>query len=71
MDDLAYTDSMIKEIQELLTDARQRVAAQANTKLLSTYWNIGRIIIDFPFPIFSLCAAFIRPIRFNRRCLLN
>lgn len=26
---------------------------------------------DFPFPIFNLCAAFIRAIKFNRRCLSN
>ena len=46
MDDLAHTDSMIKEIRELLTSARQRVAVQINTELLSTYWNIGRIIVE-------------------------
>lgn len=46
MDDLAYTNSMIQEIKELLTGSRQRVAAQVNTELLSTYWNIGRIIVE-------------------------
>ncbi|MCM1386131.1 MAG: PDDEXK nuclease domain-containing protein [Bacillus sp. (in: Bacteria)] len=47
MDDLAYTDSMINEIRELLVSARQRVAIQVNTELLSTYWNIGRIIVEY------------------------
>lgn len=46
MSELPYTDSMIDEIKELLLSARQRVAAQVNTELLSTYWNIGRIIVE-------------------------
>ena len=46
MSDLAYTNSMMNEIRELLKTARQRVAVQVNTELLSTYWNIGRIIVE-------------------------
>ena len=46
LDDLAYTNSMMDEIRELLLSARQRVAVQVNTELLSTYWNIGRIIVE-------------------------
>ena len=46
MDDLTYTTSMIQEIKELLSGARQRVAVQVNNELLSTYWNIGRIIVE-------------------------
>ena len=46
MSDLAYTNSMMNEIRELLIAARQRVAVQVNTELLSTYWNIGRIIVE-------------------------
>ena len=46
MSDLAHTDSMINEIRELLLHARQSVAAHINTELLSTYWNIGRIIVE-------------------------
>ncbi|MCM1251887.1 MAG: PDDEXK nuclease domain-containing protein [Clostridium sp.] len=38
---------MINEIRELLVSARQRVAIQVNTELLSTYWNIGRIIVEY------------------------
>lgn len=101
MSDLAYTNSMMNEIRELLKTARQRVAVQVNTELLSTYWNIGRIIVEheqqskdraeygkqllkelskaltnefgkgFSVPIFNLCGGFIKPIKFNRRCLLN
>ena len=43
---LAHTDSMINEIRELLLNARQRVAVQVNTELLSTYWNIGKVIVE-------------------------
>ena len=46
MSDLAYTDSMIDEIRELLLNARQKVATLINTELLSTYWNVGRIIVE-------------------------
>lgn len=46
MSDLAYTDSMIDEIRELLLNARQKVATHINTELLSTYWNVGRIIVE-------------------------
>ena len=38
---------MINEIRELLINARQHVAAQVNTELLSTYWNIGRVIVEY------------------------
>lgn len=37
---------MIEEIKKILLSARQRVAVQVNTELLSTYWNIGRIIVE-------------------------
>ena len=45
LSDLTYTDSMMNEIRELLLNARQRVAVQVNTELLSTYWNVGKIIV--------------------------
>ena len=46
MNDLSYTSSMMNEIRELLLNARQRVATKVNTELLTTYWNIGRIIVE-------------------------
>lgn len=46
MSDLAYTDSMMDEIRALLLNARQKVATHINTELLSTYWNVGRIIVE-------------------------
>ena len=47
MSDLTHTNSMMNEIRELLLNARQRVAVQVNTELLSTYWNVGKIIETF------------------------
>lgn len=46
LSDLTHTNSMMNEIRELLLNARQRVAVQVNTELLSTYWNIGKIIVE-------------------------
>lgn len=79
MSGLVYTDSMINEIRELLLNARQRVAVHVNTELLSTYWNVGRIIVEHEqdskdradYGKQNLCAAFIKAIEFNRQCLLN
>lgn len=38
---------MILEIRELLENSRKNVAQQVNTQLLTTYWNIGRIIVEY------------------------
>jgi len=46
LSDLTHTNSMMNEIRELLLNARQRVAVQVNTELLSTYWNVGKIIVE-------------------------
>ncbi len=46
MNNLTYTNSMMNEIREILQSARQCVAIQVNTELLSTYWNIGKIIVE-------------------------
>jgi len=39
-------NSMIVEIKEVLKTARQNIAKQVNAELLTTYWNIGRIIVE-------------------------
>ena len=44
---LTPNNSMILEIRELLDNARKNVAQQVNTQLLTTYWNIGRIIVEY------------------------
>lgn len=46
MYDLTYADSIIKEIKQVLADARERVAVKVNTELLTAYWNVGRIIVE-------------------------
>ena len=38
---------MVLEIRELLEKARKTVAQQVNAQLLTTYWNIGRIIVEY------------------------
>ncbi len=38
---------VVHEISDLLATARSNVARQVNSELLSTYWNIGRIIAEY------------------------
>ena len=38
---------VVHEIGDLLAAARSNVARQVNNELLSTYWNIGRIIGEY------------------------
>ena len=39
--------SVVSEIRPVIDAARNNVARQVNTELLSTYWNIGRIICEY------------------------
>lgn len=39
--------SIILKIRELLENARKNTAQQVNIQLLTTYWNIGRIIVEY------------------------
>ena len=39
--------SLVEEIKSVLNAARSNVARQVNNELLSTYWNIGRIIAEY------------------------
>ncbi len=38
---------IIQDIKQVLAQARERVAREVNNELLSTYWNIGRIICEY------------------------
>ena len=38
---------VVHEVGDLLAAARSNVARQVNSELLSTYWNIGRIIAEY------------------------
>lgn len=38
--------NMIEEIKGILSSARKNVAKQVNTELLTSYWNIGRVIVE-------------------------
>lgn len=44
---LTPDNPMILEIRELLDSARKNVAQQVNAQLLTTYWQIGRIIVEY------------------------
>lgn len=44
---LSPENPMILEIRELLENARKNIARQVNTELLTTYWQIGRIIVEY------------------------
>lgn len=46
MDRLSTTSLMVTEIKLLLENARKNIAQQVNTELLTTYWQIGRIIVE-------------------------
>ena len=37
---------VIKEIRDILEEARNNVARQVNNELIAAYWNIGRINVD-------------------------
>ncbi len=39
--------SLFQDIRKILQESRQNVAIQVNVQLLNTYWNIGRVIIEF------------------------
>ncbi len=39
--------SLLQDIRKILVQSRQNVAVQVNIQLLNTYWNIGRVIIEF------------------------
>ncbi len=40
------TERMAQEIKELLEAARSKVARVVNNEIISTYWNVGRIICE-------------------------
>lgn len=41
------TALLVSQIGELIAEARRRVAVQVNTMLLTTYWHIGQLIVDY------------------------
>ena len=46
MDKIA-DNSIINEIKQILFSARENVAKAVNNELLTAYWNIGRIIVEY------------------------
>ena len=39
-------NKIIEQIKSLLESARQKVAAEVNSTLIATYWQIGKIIVE-------------------------
>jgi len=44
--DVIVYQEMIDEIKEIMRAARNNVAREVNSELLSAYWNIGRVIVE-------------------------
>jgi predicted nuclease of restriction endonuclease-like (RecB) superfamily len=40
-------DNLLKEIRLLVQQERHTIAQKINTELLLTYWNVGRLIVDY------------------------
>lgn len=39
--------TVINEIKAIISAARNNVALQVNKELLHSYWNIGRIVVEY------------------------
>ncbi|MBQ9254471.1 MAG: DUF1016 family protein [Bacteroidales bacterium] len=40
-------DGLVKQIASLLDNARRQIAQQVNSQLVFTYWNIGKLIVEY------------------------
>ena len=40
-------NSLLKEIRQLVEQARHNVARSINTELLLTYWHVGSLIVEY------------------------
>ena len=43
---LSANSGLYYQIANLITEARQSVVAHVNTTLLTTYWNVGKLIVE-------------------------
>ena len=43
---LERIDGLLDSIRSIIIDARKNVAKNINTELLSTYWKIGKLIVE-------------------------
>ena len=41
------TNEMIEQIKQVMGQARTNVAKAVNNELITAYWNIGRIIVEY------------------------
>ena len=47
LENTSEMSSILQEIKIVLDTARNNVAREVNTELLSAYWNVGRIICEY------------------------
>ncbi len=47
MNELTLIAPVVQEIKTVLENARSNVAREVNNELLTAYWNIGRIIVEY------------------------
>jgi len=47
MNNLLTINNLAEQIKLLLSQARQNTAQLVNTQLLNTYWEIGRMIVEY------------------------
>lgn len=50
MSEFESVSPLLQEIRELMQNAKLNVAKLVNTTLLSTYWQVGRIIVEYEQP---------------------
>lgn len=43
----AKYNNLLKEIRQLVEQARHNVTRSINTELLTTYWNVGRLVVEY------------------------
>ena len=46
MDKITNTTDMINEIKVILQNSKSNIAQHVNTELLTSYWSIGKIIVE-------------------------
>ena len=46
MNEVKIPQEMVNEIRDIMNTARQNVAKQVNSELITAYWNVGRVIVE-------------------------
>lgn len=46
-DEQSVQNQLVRQIGQLIVEARRQVAVQVNSQLLITYWHIGQLIVEY------------------------